>query len=218
MPKVPARSAEPWIPAGANLAQLESAVRNCEGCDLYRHATQAVFGAGRAGARIMMLGEQPGDREDVEGKPFVGPAGKLLDRALNASGIDRTGVYVTNTVKHFKFVERGKRRIHQKPTAPEIAACRPWLEAELSVVRPLVLVCLGATAAQAMLGRNFRITRERGRFVEHPLVRYVTSTAHPSSILRIPEPDRRHEEYRLFVEDLVQVREKLEELQGGRSA
>src|SRR5215204_496938 len=161
-----ARGAEPFVPPTTSLRALAEAAQGCRGCDLYRHATQAVLGEGRRRARIMLIGEQPGDQEDIQGHPFVGPAGALLDKALIEAGIDRKQVYVTNAVKHFKWEPRGKRRIHKKPNAREIAACRPWLEAELEVVKPDVLVCLGASAAQALLGREFRVSQQRGEFVE----------------------------------------------------
>jgi DNA polymerase len=161
-----------------------------------------VFGEGRKGAKLMLLGEQPGDQEDVTGKPFVGPAGKILDRALEEAGIDRTEVYVTNTVKHFKWEPRGKRRIHKKPNSREIAACRPWLEAELRAVNPGLLVCLGATAAQAIMGPAFRVTRDRGKVLKSELAPRVLATVHPSSLLRQPDEESREREYKLFVADL----------------
>jgi DNA polymerase len=168
-----------------------------------------VFGEGTKDAEVMLVGEQPGDREDVEGRPFVGPAGKLLDRALQEAGIDRRKVYVTNVVKHFKFEPRGKRRIHKKPAAEEIAACRPWLDTEIDLVKPQILVCLGATAAQALLGRTFRVTQHRGEFVESDLAPRVTATVHPSAILRAPDEGSRHLEYLRFVADLIVVANEL---------
>jgi len=200
-------SAADFLPARRTARTLAEAARTCRGCDLYRDATQTVFGEGSPDASVMLVGEQPGDREDVEGRPFVGPAGKLLDRALAEAGIDRADAYVTNVVKHFKWTPapRGKRRIHRKPDLAEVAACAPWLEAELALVRPEVLVCLGATAAQALLGRSFRVTKERGRFVESPLAPLVTATVHPSSILRAPDADARERELRAFVADLATV-------------
>jgi len=183
------------------LTELRKAAAACTACDLHKTGTQTVFGEGSEGAKAMFVGEQPGDQEDKAGKPFVGPAGQLFDQALEEAGIDRRGVYVTNVVKHFKWVARGKRRIHQKPNAAEVAACRPWLEAELEVVKPRVLVCLGATAAQALLGREFRVTRERGRPVESDLAENVVATVHPSSILRA-DPADREREYDAFVNDL----------------
>ena len=171
--------AEMYVPHGAALDRLCGAVQECRGCELYRHATQAVFGAGPSKARIVMVGEQPGDKEDLAGKPFVGPAGGVLDRALEAAQIDRAEVYVTNAVKHFKFEERGKRRIHKKPSDTEIAACRPWLEAEFAAVHPEITVCLGATALQAVLGKERRVLKDRGRFFDHPAAGAVTVTVHP---------------------------------------
>jgi DNA polymerase len=192
----------------ASLDELRSAARECRACDLWRSGTQTVFGEGLKKAEVMLVGEQPGDREDIEGRPFVGPAGKLLDRALERAGIDRNQVYITNVVKHFKWRPRGKRRIHQKPNAEEIGACRPWLEGELAAVKPHVLVCLGATAAQALLGRTFRVTRQRGEFVESPLAPLVTATIHPSAILRM-EDDERDRAMDDFVADLAKVARKL---------
>jgi uracil-DNA glycosylase len=192
-----------------SLDELRADAAGCRACDLWRSGTQTVFGEGRGRAEVMMVGEQPGDREDVEGRPFVGPAGKVLDRALEQVGIDRDQVYLTNVVKHFKWRPRGKRRIHQKPNLEEINACRPWLEGELEAVKPRVLVCLGSTAAQALLGRQFRVTRERGQFVESPLAPRVTATVHPSSILRAGEDADREEAMAAFVEDLRVVAREL---------
>ena len=183
--------------------------RGCKACDLYKRGTQTVFGEGPSKAKIMLVGEQPGDAEDLAGHPFVGPAGKLLDRALEEAGIDRSIVYVTNVVKHFKWEPRGKRRIHAKPNAGEIGACRPWLESEIALVKPRVLVCLGATAAQALLGRQFKVTQQRGTFVESPLAPLVSATVHPSSILRAPDDDSRREEMRAFVADLRKIAKNL---------
>ena len=194
-------SAAPLVPDRASLPKLGEAAAGCTACDLYKTGTQTVFGEGTRHAEVMFVGEQPGDQEDLAGKPFVGPAGRLLDEALVDAGIDRKTVYVTNVVKHFKWQARGKRRLHQKPNWSEIAACRPWLDAELAVVEPRVLVCLGATAAQALLGRQFRVTRERGRPVESDLAQHVIATIHPSSILR-SDPETREQEYAAFVEDL----------------
>jgi DNA polymerase len=195
-----------WRPAPApktsSLTTLKNAAKNCTACHLCKHATQTVFGEGAKGARLMLLGEQPGDQEDLAGKPFVGQAGKILDRALEEAGIDRGEVYVTNTVKHFKWEPRGKRRIHKKPNSREIAACRPWLEAELRVVRPGLLVCLGATAAQAIFGPTFRVTRDRGKVLKSELAPKVVATVHPSSLLRQPDEESREREYKLFVADL----------------
>jgi uracil-DNA glycosylase len=201
-------TAAPLVPERASLPRLRKAAAGCTACDLYKTGTQTVFGEGSSNAEVMFVGEVPGDQEDLAGKPFVGPAGRLLDEALVDAGIDRKAVYVTNVVKHFKWQGRGKRRIHQKPNWSEIAACRPWLEAELAVVRPRVLVCLGATAAQALLGRQFRVTRERGRPVESELAEHVIATVHPSSILR-GDPETRDQEYAAFVQDLKVVAELL---------
>jgi uracil-DNA glycosylase len=189
----------------ATLPDLQKLVQLCRGCDLYKCATQAVFGEGPSDAKIVLVGEEPGNDEDLKGHPFVGPAGKLLDRALADAGIDRTHVYVTNVIKHFKFEQRGKRRIHQKPGTVEIAACHPWLSAEMHILQPKVVVCLGATAAQAILGRSHRLTRERGKFVKHQWAPFVTSTIHPSAVLRMPDEASRHSEYALLVADLKRV-------------
>ncbi len=199
-------SLDEWRPAPApatsSLTTLREAALGCTACPLYKNATQTVFGEGPKGAALMFLGEQPGDQEDLSGKPFIGPAGQLLDRALEEAGIDRNAVYVTNTVKHFKWEPRGKRRIHQKPGSRDIAACQPWLEAELRVVRPNVLVCLGSNAAQALFGSSFRVTRERGQVLEAELAPRVVTTVHPSSLLRQPDEETRAREYALFVDDL----------------
>jgi uracil-DNA glycosylase family protein len=204
--KFVAKDERDWRPAPApntsSLGTLKSAAKTCTACHLYKHATQTVFGEGAKGAKLMLLGEQPGDQEDLAGKPFVGPAGKILDRALGDAGIDRGEVYVTNTVKHFKWEPRGKRRIHKKPNSREIAACRPWLEAELRVVRPGLLVCLGATAAQSIFGPKFRVTRDRGKVLNSELAPKVLATVHPSSLLRQPDEKSREREYKLFVADL----------------
>ena len=197
------RTAARFIDPDASLAELREAAAGCTACDLYRRATQVVFGEGPAPAEVMLVGEQPGDAEDRAGRPFVGPAGKLLDRALGDAGIDRGRVYVTNAVKHFKWVLRGKKRIHQKPNVIEIEACLPWLMAEIERVRPEVLVCLGATAAQALLGRSFRVTRDRGKPVPSNLAPVVTATVHPSSLLRQPDPAAREADYQRFVADLA---------------
>jgi uracil-DNA glycosylase family protein len=189
-----------------SLKQLREAAAGCRACDLYKNATQTVFGEGSPNAEIVLVGEQPGDQEDLTGRPFVGPAGRLLDQALEEGGIDRQLAYVTNVVKHFKWQPRGKRRIHQKPNAAEIAACRPWLEAELALLKPKVLVCLGATAAQALLGRQFRVSKQRGVPVDSDLAPVVMATVHPSAILR---SDDREAEMALFVEDLCRVAEAL---------
>ena len=202
--------AGPFIPEGATLAQLRDAAQECRGCELYRDATQAVLGEGPTTARIVMVGEQPGDREDLAGHPFVGPAGGLLNRALEDAGIDRADVYVTNAVKHFKFEERGKRRIHKKPSDSEINACKPWLWAELALIRPQLIVCLGATAARAVIGKEHRVLKERGRFFDHEMAGCVTATVHPSAILRAPDSEQRRADYAAFVKDLRAVRAKLD--------
>ena len=194
------------IPPNPTLRKVAEAAKGCRACDLWRSGTQTVFGEGRAKAELMLVGEQPGDQEDLAGRPFVGPAGKLLDQVLEEAGIDRELAYVTNVVKHFKWQPRGKRRIHQKPNAAEIAACRPWLDAELALIQPEVLVCLGATAAQALLGRQFRVSRDRGVPVESDLAPVVMATVHPSSILR---SENREDETALLVEDLRRVAEAL---------
>jgi DNA polymerase len=198
------------IPDRPTLKTVRDTARDCRACDLYKRGTQTVFGEGPSRAEVMFVGEQPGDAEDVAGRPFVGPAGKLLDRALEEAGIDRNRVYVTNVVKHFKWEPRGKRRIHAKPNGAEIAACRPWLETEIMLVKPRVLVCLGATAAQALLGRAFKVSQQRGTFVASPLAPRVTATVHPSSILRAPDDESRREEMQRFVADLKRVAAELE--------
>ena len=192
-------SAAAFLPDRLTLATLRTAALGCTACPLYLTGTQTVFGEGLKRAEVMLVGEQPGDRE---GRPFVGPAGRLLDEALVEAGIERDTAYVTNVVKHFKWEPRRKRRIHQKPNWSEIAACRPWLDAELAVVQPTVLVCLGATAAQALLGRQFRVTRERGRLLESELAPLTLATVHPSSILRAPDEESRRLERGLLVDDL----------------
>lgn len=204
------KTAADFIPVHASLKELNEAVQNCHGCDLYKYATQAVFGEGLASSQIVFVGEEPGDEEDRKGHPFVGPAGKVLDRALEDAGINRSTVYVSNAVKHFKFEERGKRRIHKKPSDSEIKACKPWLEMEVSLIHPKVIVCLGATATSSILGSAYRLTKERGRFVRHAWAPYVTATIHPSAILRVPDRDARHEAYRDLVADLKKVKKILE--------
>jgi DNA polymerase len=195
----------PPIPKNPTLESLREAAKNCKACDLWRTGTQTVFGAGSAHPKIMLVGEQPGNQEDLEGKPFVGPAGKLLDSALEEAGINRSKTYVTNAVKHFKWESRGKRRIHKKPNAAEIAACRPWLDAEIAVLKPQVIVCLGATAAQALLGRDFRVTQHRGELIKSTLAPFIMATVHPSSILRAPDDETRHSEMQRFTQDLKQL-------------
>jgi uracil-DNA glycosylase len=199
-------TAAPLVPQRASLANLREAAADCKACDLWKTGTQTVFGEGARQADVMFVGEQPGDQEDQVGRPFVGPAGKLFDEALEQAGIDRSLAYVTNVVKHFKWQARGKRRIHQKPNWREISACRPWLDAELEVVKPRVLVCLGATAAQALLGRDFRVTKRRGEPVESELAPLVIATVHPSSILRA---DDRDAEMAAFVSDLKTIASQL---------
>ena len=194
------------MPARKTLPALQAAAAGCRGCELYKRGTQTVFGEGSPRAKVMMVGEQPGNDEDLAGHPFVGLAGKLLDRALAAAGIDRGDVYVTNVVKHFKWEPRGKRRIHARPNQMEIGACLPWLQAELDVVAPEAVVCLGATAAQALLGPRFRVTKERGTWVKAPWAERVLATVHPSAILRAPDDEARHREFDLFVADLRHVR------------
>jgi uracil-DNA glycosylase len=200
-----AAGAADFVPGGATLVELRQAALRCQGCDLYRHATQTVFGRGPADARVVLVGEQPGDQEDRQGAPFVGPAGEVFDRALAEAGLVRERIYVTNVVKHFKFVERGKRRIHQTPRAAEIGACRPWLEAELAVIRPEVVVCLGATAARALLGPDFRIMKERGRWIESRWAPRTMATLHPSAVLRGEDDAAQERLYGMLLEDLRAV-------------
>jgi DNA polymerase len=195
-------SAAEFLPARESLKSLREAAAGCRGCDLYEDATQTVFGEGRKSSRVMFVGETPGDREDRAGRPFVGPAGRELDKALARVGIDRDDVYVTNAVKHFKFQERGKRRIHQKPDARQIRACRPWLDAELRQIRPDALIVLGATAGKALLGNAFKITQERGRLLDSDLAPIVVATVHPSAILREPDDESRHLQREAFTSDL----------------
>ncbi|HVQ13881.1 MAG TPA: UdgX family uracil-DNA binding protein [Vicinamibacterales bacterium] len=202
-------SAAPFVPARPTLRTARQAAATCTGCDLYRYATQTVFGEGRADAAVMFVGEEPGHAEDIAGKPFVGPAGRVLDQALEAAGIARNEVYVTNVVKHFKWEPRGKRRIHVKPRISEIRACRPWLETELALVKPRARVCLGATAAQALLGSTFKVSTERGKFVESPLAPLVMATVHPSSVLRAQTDDERHRAMEELVADLRTLAKRL---------
>ena len=206
MPKKPFKSpAEDLIPSRPTLSSLKSAAADCQACDLWKTGTQTVFGEGARRVKVMFVGEQPGNEEDLSGRPFVGPAGRLLDDALEAAGIERKQTYVTNVVKHFKWEPRGKRRIHKKPNSLEIASCRPWLEAEIAVIKPDVIVALGATAAQALLGPQFRVTKQRGEFIESTLAPYVMATVHPSSILRAPDDETRHLELRRFIDDLKKL-------------
>lgn len=206
----PARSAAQFLPIKLTIPSLQQAASSCTGCDLYQRATQTVFGEGSAHATIMLVGEQPGDQEDQAGHPFVGPAGKILDKALAAVGIARGSVYVTNAVKHFKWEPQGKRRKHKKPSAAEIAACRPWLEAEVQAVKPRVIACLGVTAAQSAFGKAVRLNELRGRPWSTPIASNVFVTVHPSAILRHPEAAQREEEYHRFVEDLKRIKQFLQ--------
>ena len=202
-------TAAPLVPPRPSLPNLRAASAECQACDLWRTGTQTVFGEGKRSAEIMFIGEQPGDKEDLSGRPFVGPAGALLDRALEEAAIDRAKVYVTNAVKHFKWEPRGKRRIHKKPNAAEITACRPWLDAEIRVVKPRAIICLGSTAAQTVISPKFRVSVQRGLFVPSDLAEYVTATVHPSSILRAPSDEARRRERARFVQDLKKIREAL---------
>jgi len=199
------RSAAQYLPEKISLKSLREAAAGCRGCDLYKDATQTVFGEGKARAKIMFVGEQPGDSEDRQGHPFVGPAGTLLRKAMEQAGIEPRSVYITNAVKHFKFIERGKRRIHQKPKTIEVQACMPWLRAEISQIKPDVVVALGATAAQALLGSAFRLTKHRGEVLESDLAPQVIATVHPSSILRAPDSETRQREMVMFLADLKQI-------------
>ena len=194
-----------FMPARLSLKSLAQAASTCTACDLHRYATQTVFGEGARKARAVLVGEQPGDREDCEGQPFVGPAGALLDEALNAAGLQREDVYITNVVKHFKFAWRGKRRLHQKPNSKEVHACRPWLEAELAVIKPHTLICLGATPAQTLFGREFRITKRRGEIIATDFCARTLATWHPAAILRMPDADRRHQMKQELISDLRQA-------------
>ena len=205
------KTAAPLVPAHPTLPKLRQAAATCTACDLFERGTQTVFGEGSRRSDVMFVGEQPGDQEDLAGRPFVGPAGRMLDRALQEAGIDRARAYVTNVVKHFKWEPRGKRRIHSKPNLAEIRACTPWLEAEIRVVKPKVLVCLGATAAQALLGKSFKVTQMRGQFVRSELARFATATVHPSSLLRAPDEESRRREYRAFVQDLKKIAAVIDE-------
>ena len=203
--------AEDFLPEQLDLDSLREAAAGCRGCDLWENATQTVFGDGASKAQMMLVGEQPGDREDVEGEPFVGPAGRVLDEALEAAGIARSRVYVTNAVKHFRWVRRGKRRLHEKPNAQQVRACRPWLEAEVKAMRPSLIVLMGATAAQSLLGPTFRVTQHRGKVLPTPLGVPAVATVHPSSILRAPDDEARHEAMRSFIDDLRSAHAALRE-------
>jgi DNA polymerase len=198
-------TAAPLVPAHPTLEKLREAAAGCKACDLWKRGTQTVFGEGGRHAKIMFVGEQPGDQEDLQGRPFVGPAGRVLDKALEIAGIDRSDVYVTNAVKHFKWEPRGKRRIHKKPRQLEIAACRPWLEAEIAVTKPEVVVCLGATSAQSLLGSKFRVTERRGEVMPSTLAPFIVATVHPSSILRAPDEEARQEAMTAFVDDMKTI-------------
>ena len=203
---MPSKSpAEDLIPPRPTLSSLKDAAADCQACDLWKTGTQTVFGEGGRRSHVLFVGEQPGNEEDLTGKPFVGPAGRLFDNALEEAGINRKQTYVTNVVKHFKWEPRGKRRIHKKPNSIEIASCRPWLEAEIALIKPDVIVALGATAAQSLLGPQFRVTKQRGEFIPSTLAPYVMATVHPSSILRAPDDETRHLEMRLFIDDLKKL-------------
>jgi len=204
------RTAAPLIPAQPTLSKLQQAARRCRACPLWKTGTQTVFGEGSRHAQVIFVGEQPGNDEDLAGKPFVGPAGKLLDKALAEAGINRDEVYVTNAVKHFKWEPKGKRRIHKKPNAREMAACRPWLDAEIDLLKPQVLVCLGATAAQSLIGKDFKVSERRGEWIESPLAPNVVATVHPSSILRAPDDKTRRAEYGRFVADLRKIAKRIQ--------
>ena len=201
----PGTSSAQLFPQAETLDDLRVRARHCKACDLWKNATQTVFGEGAQHPQIMFVGEQPGDQEDLQGRPFVGPAGKLLDSALEEAQIDREKTYITNAVKHFKWESRGKRRIHKKPSISEIAACRPWLDAEIAALQPKVIVCLGATAAQALLGRDFRVTQHRGELMKSTLASFIMATVHPSSILRAPDRETRHTEMDRFIADLKKL-------------
>ena len=209
MKKTQQPTAEPLVPARPTIRKLQAAAASCQACDLWKRGTQTVFGEGKQSSTVMFIGEQPGNSEDLEGRPFVGPAGSLLDKALSEAGIDRSKVYVTNVVKHFKWEPRGKRRIHKKPNAVEITACRPWLDAEIGAIKPRAIICLGSTAAQAVIGPKFRVSVQRGTFVESPLAPFVTATVHPSSILRAPTDEARRAETQRFIEDLRKIRKAI---------
>lgn len=212
MPRKITTSATDFLPGCTSLRSLRAASARCEGCELYQHATQTVFGRGTRGATVMLVGEMPGDQEDLQGKPFVGPAGKLLNEMLAEAGLGRDDVYVTNIVKHFRWQERGKRRLHKKPAQRHIEACRPWLDAEIFVVRPQLIVCLGATAAQALLGKEFRVTHQHGKVIERDFLPPIMATYHPAAILRVPDDEARHEVRSAFVQDLTHAQAYLSTL------
>ena len=210
MPKrLPPSGTIPLIPPKATLKAARDAAKTCQACDLWKKGTQTVFGEGAAHAMLMLVGEQPGNEEDLSGHPFVGPAGKLLSRALEAARIDRSGVYVTNVVKHFKWEPRGKRRIHKKPNRAEVAACHPWIQTEIALVKPRAIVCLGSTAAQALIDPKFKVTQHRGERMPSPLAPIVMATVHPSSILRAPDDESRRQEMAAFIRDLRSVANQL---------
>jgi DNA polymerase len=209
-------SAARFVPHSDNLERLSRAAKGCEGCSLYRNATQTVFGEGPAHARVILVGEQPGNEEDREGLPFVGPAGRVLNQALEEAEVDRSALYVTNAVKHFKFEPRGKRRLHKKPSAPEISACRPWLEAEIAAIHPELIVCLGATAARSVFGREVKVTAERGELRPHQWAKASLVTVHPSALLRIDDKERKLAEWNLFIRDLRKIHAWLEEHSAGK--
>ena len=206
------QTAAPLIPSRPTLKKLQIVAASCQACHLWKLGTQTVFGEGKQSSTVMFVGEQPGNQEDLQGRPFVGPAGNLLDKALDEAGIDRSKVYVTNVVKHFKWEPRGKRRIHKKPNAAEITACRPWLEAEIAVVKPQAIICLGSTAAQAVIGPKFKVSTHRATFVKSDLAPFVTATVHPSSILRAPSDEQRRAEMKRFTADLKKIRKALDSL------
>ena len=203
-------TAADYIPPRPTIKKMQIASAECKGCDLWKIGTQTVFGEGKQSSTVMFVGEQPGDKEDLSGRPFVGPAGGLLDKALEEAGIDRSKVYVTNVVKHFKWEPRGKRRIHKKPNSAEINACMPWLQSEIRVVKPRAIICLGSTAAQAVIGPKFRVSVQRGQFVKSPLAEFVTATVHPSSILRAPTDEARRMETHRFIDDLKNIKAAIE--------
>jgi uracil-DNA glycosylase family protein len=212
MPVAPKTSAADFLPDRLNLAALRRAADVCRGCDLYKNATQTVFGEGPRRARVVLIGETPGDREDIEGHPFVGPAGRLLDECLEAAGLDRGEVYITNAVKHFRWESRGQRRLHKTPSARQIAACRPWLDAELKVIRPAAIVCLGAVAAKSIFGNNFRVSLQRGKFVKSELAEIALATRHPSAVLRAPDAEDRHRKREELTKDLAAVGRHLKKI------
>ena len=205
-------TAEPFVPASKSLSRLATACDTCHGCPIYCNATQAVFGEGAKGSTVMFVGEQPGDQEDLAGKPFVGPSGHLLDELMEEAGIDRKAAYVTNAVKHFKWEPRGKRRLHSKPSAREITACRPWLEAEIALIDPAIIVCLGATASQSLMGNKFRLTQHRGEVIKTDRGPLLVATTHPSAVLRAPDPEARRDARAAMLADLKVVAKKLRSL------